>query len=226
MKFSTFRFASCVLLLCCSFTNASLIVDSLDFSTAGQGSTHDNDADGFEISPIAGGTAPNNWELTFGSLNSDSTTNEFITVGGVMRVQDWGGTGTVTGSWTATGDGTVDIVGKGLTIGSDVFNNVGNEGITWFYSINAGTPVATFLGEAELGGSAVGSGTDVGNSFSGVAINSGDVLDYGFSVNVDGAGDGVEISSVTVEFADVPEPTSAAMFGLAVFGLGLVRRRK
>lgn len=216
--------AIAAMLMIAQSTNAD-VVDFLDFSTDGQGSTHDTSgSDPVENSPISGGTAPNDWVLTFPTPSSDGSTNEFITVGGVMRVQDWGGEGTVTGGWTATADGTIDVIGAALVIGTDAFNNVGNEGITWFYSINGGTPIEEFLGETELGGP-VAAGTDVGNTFSGISILAGDTIDYGFTVAVDGANDGVEISSVDIHFKAVPEPSAVVLLG-SLAGLAFVRRRR
>ena len=194
---------------------------SMDFSVPGQGSTHDSGSDVIEASPISGV----NWTLTFGNVSTDGTTNEFITVsGGLMRVQDWGGAGKVTSDAIhILENGTVDITGEGLSIGSDAFNAVGTEGITWFYAINGGTPVEHYLGENELGGP-VASGTDVGYSFQNISVTSGDSLVIGFEVNVNGAGGGVEISSYDVNFSAVPEPTSFVFLGLA--GLVMMARRK
>jgi hypothetical protein len=196
------------------------VIYTTDFSVGGQGSTHDTGgSDPIEGSPIVGA----NWTLSFPSPSSDGTTNEFITVGGLMRVQDWGGDGTVTSNpITITGDGTVDIIGAALSIGSDSFNNVGTEGITWFYTLNT-TTTTLYLGETELGGP-VGAGTDVGNTFSPVAVSNGDTLSVGFTVEVDGADDGVEVTSVTVDFTAVPEPTTALLSGLSL--LALLRRRR
>lgn len=194
---------------------------SMDFSVPGQGSTHDSVADAIEPSPIAGA----NWTLTHDSPSSDTTTNEFITVAGsLMRVQDWGGTGTITSNViNIAANGTVDITGEGLSIGSDAFNSVGTEGITWFYSINGGSTVEMYLGEAELGGP-VAAGTNVGYSFNDVSVSTGDTLEIGFTVNVNGTGDGIEISAMDVEFTPVPEPTSAILLSLA--GLTSLLRRK
>ena len=193
---------------------------TMDFSVVGQGSTHDTGGDAIDGSPITGA----NWVLSFPTPSSDGSTNEFITAGGVMRVQDWGGDGTVTSNpITITADGTMDVAGTALTIGSDSFNNVGTEGITWFYTVN-GTPTSIYLGETELGGAPVNAGTDVGNTFPGVSVSPGDTVTVGFTVNVDGAGDGVEVSSLTVDFTPVPEPSSIAFLSLGV--ITLLRRRR
>ena len=187
-----------------------------DFSTAGQGSTHDSGSDGFETSPLSGA----NWVLTFGSLGTDSTPNEFITVGGLMRVQDWGGDGTITSeSISIIGNGTIDISGTAAAIASgDAFNSSG-EGLTWFYTLNGDTTTSGLLGN----GTAV-DGTDLSHVFSSVAVSNGDTLLVGFTIDVDGASDGAEISALTVDFTAVPEPSTTLLGGLALLGL-LIRRR-
>ena len=209
------------LLLMAATANGTLVY-TMDFSVPGQGATHtrNNSITAFSApSPVAG----SNWTLTYGSVSSDSTTNEFITNSGVMRVQDWGGEGTITSDpINIVETGTVDIVGSGLTIGPDGFNS-GSEGITWFYTINSGTPVTTFLGHSTQNG-AVDAGTDVGAAFNDVPVFGGDRLEIGFSVDVNGAGDGVEVSSMTVNFTAIPEPSGAVAMAL-VLALCVVRRR-
>lgn len=210
-----------ILALLATASVSSAALYSMDFSVAGQGATHSGSG-----SFAAGTAAGANWTLDWPNVGTDGSLNEFVTVGGLMRVQDWGGDGTVTSdSITVTSDGTVDITGAALTIGSDVFNSVGTEGITWFYKINSEPTVSVYLGETELGGSAVGSGVDVGNLFDDVAVSSGDTLLVGFTVNVNGANDGVEISSLEVELTPVPEPSSFALLGLAGLATMLRRRR-
>ena len=212
--FLPFALVTTGLLLCGPAIGASLY--TADFSVPGQGSTHTTSTDPLESSPVAGA----NWTLTFGSPSTDTTTNEFITTaGGVMRVQDWGGDGTITSALiTISGGGLIDITGSALTIGTDSFNDVGTEGITWFYILNGDT-TSVLLGETELGGP-VAAGTDVGHSFTSIAVADGDELRVGFTVNVNGAGDGVEISSLVV----IPEPTTALLASLGL--LALFRRRR
>lgn len=216
------------MLLAAAPANAAIIY-STDFSTPGLGVTHDTTSGSTVFSAPSPFIGPN-WTITYDStaISSDGSTNEFITDNpGVMIVQDWGGIGTLTSETiNITDDGTVDIIGIGEAIGTDAFNNVnGNEGITWFYSINSGAAVTQFLGEIELGGP-VASGTDVGNTFGGVSVAAGDSLEVGFFVNVDGAGDGVSISSVEVDFITaIPEPSSFAALALISVPV-LARRRK
>ncbi|YCM43940.1 PEP-CTERM sorting domain-containing protein [Verrucomicrobiaceae bacterium 227] len=189
----------------------------MDFSVAGQGSTHDTGGDALESSPVVGA----NWTLTFDSVASDGSTNEFITVGGLMRVQDWGGTGTVTGdAITIPAAGTVDISGVAAAIAAGPAFNAADEGLTWFYTLNGSTTTSGLIGNA----TAV-DGTDLSYSFSSIAVSSGDTLLVGFSVDVNGGDDGAEITSLDVDFTEtIPEPSTALLGGLAL--LGLLRRRR
>ena len=195
------------------------VIYSIDFSVAGQGSTHDNTgSDPIESSPIAGG----NWTLTFGSVATDSTTNEFITVGGVMRVQDWGGNGTVTSTLiTVTEEGSILIDGVAETIGGDAFTTTA-EGITWFYSLNGGPDVTEFFGGTTFSDSS--SGTSVSHTFGSISVEAGDELLVGFTVNVNGANDGVQVDSMSVSFTAIPE-LAPALLGSMGFLLLLRRRR-
>lgn len=214
--------AAAVVSFAFSFSNLSAALYSMDFSVLGQGVTHDTGGDAIEPSPIAG----SNWRLTHSTPSSDGTTNEFITVSGsLMRVQDWGGAGTITSDViNIPANGTVDITSDGLSIGADAFNSVGTEGITWFYSINGNSAVEVYLGETELGGP-VAAGTDVSHNFNNVLVSAGDTLEIGFTVDVNGTDDGVEISAMDVEFTPVPEPTTSILLTLAGFSC-LLRRKK
>lgn len=219
------------------FTSTSYadVVDHLDFSTAGQGVVHNTTDTLITSGPAAGGAIPNNWVLNYSASNisSDATLNRFVTSGGAMVVDDWGGLGTVEGSWVATSDGTMDIVGVAVTLGNDAFDGTVNngpgitlpEGITWFYSINGGANVEVFLGDADLPGAKL-AGSDISNTFGGVSVTAGDTIDYGFSVAVETAGTaGAVISSVEVDFTAVPEPTSTTILAIGLIGLVARRRR-
>ena len=207
----------------------SALVYTADFSIAGQGFTHSTSSPPATAPPTQSAAGPN-WVASYTSTPAtDGSLNEFVTAGGVFRVQDFGGTGVLTSNTIAIpATGIVDIAGAAQTIGTDAFNNVGVEGITWFYAINAAAPVEVFLGETELGGP-VAAGTNVGNTFSNIAVTNGDSLTVGFRVNVDGAGDGVEVSSLTVNHTAIPEPSSFAFLtvlaGLTLF-VNRIRRFK
>ncbi|HCL98121.1 MAG TPA: hypothetical protein DHW77_10175 [Verrucomicrobiales bacterium] len=201
---------------------SSAVLYNMDFSIVGQGSTHNSGGDAIEPSPISG----SNWTLTHNNPSTDGSTNEFITVAGdKMRVQDWGGDGTVTSDpINITSNGIVNINGVATTIGTDVFN-IGSEGVTWFYQINSAGIVSTTIDETTLGAGAVPAGVDVGHSFGNVAVSAGDALLIGFTVNVNGAGDGVEISSLSADFTAIPEPSSCVMLGLGAMAFLLYRRK-
>ncbi|MEO1530261.1 MAG: hypothetical protein AAFX06_33130 [Planctomycetota bacterium] len=206
------------------------IIYSMDFSTPGQGVTHDNSSGSTVFSapsPFSGA----NWTLTYDStaVSSDGSPNEFITDvlsgNNGMLVQDWGGDGTITSDViNITENGTVDIIGIGTAIGTDAFNFVGTEGITWFYSLNSAAPVTLYLGETELGGP-VAEGTDIGNTFSGIGVAAGDTLEVGFTVNVNGANDGAFITALDVDFITaIPEPSS--FVALALVSIPVLTRRR
>ncbi len=221
MKLSS-SFLICSLTLSLSAFSSAAVIYTADFSMDGQGSTHDNTgSDPIEPSPTAGA----NWNLTYPSLpDSDSTTNEFVTSEDLLRVQDWGGEGSLTSlGITIPNAGSVSISGVAETIGSDVFN-ASAEGITWFYILNSGAPVSFFIGETELGGMPVEAEIDVGHDFLNVPVSMGDILEVGFTVNVNGVNDGVEISSLVVDFTPIPEPSAALLSCVAL--LGLLRRHR
>jgi len=218
MKRTLFAFSTAALMATGS-TGAAEIY-SMDFSIAGQGSTHDDTgSDPVESSPVVG----SNWTLTFGSPSSDSTTNSFITDGGIMDIDDWGGDGTVTSDIiNITGDGTVDIAGVAITDSSGLAFNASSEGFEWFYKLNGGSEVSFGAVGEGFGGSDVGDGIDLSDSVTNIAVSNGDTLEVGFNVNVNGSNDGVDVSSLTVDF--IPEPASLALLGLG--GLMMLGRRR
>lgn len=207
-----------VLALSCSYLSAASIY-TMDFSVAGQGATHVTESG---PSPTAG----ENWQLTYPAPETDSSMNEFVTVGGLMRVQDWGGEGTITSDTiTILSNGTVSISGVGETIGDDVFN-ASSEGVSWFYSLNGDVPVNHFIGQAQLGGSDVVAGVDIGYAFFDIPVTIGDTLKVGFTVDVNGADDGVEVSSLAVDFTAIPEPTSSIFLAFAGSACLFLRNRR
>ena len=207
--------AALILLIYAEHASAAVVYE-MDFSVDGQGVTH-TDGNFSGSSPALGA----NWALTFNreDVSSDGSVNEFITAGGVMRVQDWGGLGTVTSNIIPIAeDGTVQISGSGQTL-DDGFNASG-EGTTWFYTLNEATTMSPLI---------AGTG-DVGHSFTGINVASGDQLAVGFSVDTNGAGDGAEIESLNVDFTASAVPEPSGLLALAASGMGFagfrLRRRR
>lgn len=199
-----------------SAVNATIIYTA-EFSIAGEGATHSGSG-----TFAAGSFDGANWTSSWPTVNTDGTTNSFITVGGNMTVSEWGGNGTLlSDTITFTSDGDFTFSGTAITVSSgDAFNAL-TEGFEWFYILNSGSEVS-FGGVGEgFGGSDIGNGVDLSDSVSGIAVSSGDTLEIGFNFNVDGSADGFDVSSMTVDFNAIPEP-SIALFS----GLGLLRRRR
>lgn len=208
-----------------------------DFSVSGQGVVHDDNDNPPGTLSEQGFNGPStvsgeNWTLTFdeSTITTDGTPNEFITTGGVMRVQDFGGTGTVTSELlTITDTGTLTVTGSGVGVGGNAFNATASgddEGITWFYILNGDT-TSLFLDDSDFVGG-VDSGTDVGVSFDNIPVVAGDLLSVGFTVTVNGSSDGVEVSELTATIAAIPEPSSFLFGGVIAGGVGgvLLSRRK
>ncbi len=198
-------------------TQAS-IVESLDFSGFNDGVTHTS-FDGFSSSSPYNSTT-GDWVLTWdsGTVSTDGTLNQFTTLlGGFMRVQDWGGEGTLVSAtpWIAPTKGLLNIAGIASTIGgSNVFNDPG-EGITWFYSINGGGNVTQFLNNDG----------SLNHSFDDVYVNVGSAVTFGFSVDVEGEGDGAQISSMTLDFRSIPEPATLPIILTSMVVLSTRRKR-
>gem|GEM_PF-1543576 len=163
-----------------------------DFSVDGQGSTHDSSgADELEASPIQGA----NWSI-FWDVDpaTDGSTNRFITEGGLLISDDWGGEAFFeTEEIDVSGLSTVNILALASTRGSAVFNAAA-EGFHWYYvldGIQTDGPRLTTDGSLDFDES--------------VDVSGASNLKVGFSFNVNGAGDGFDISSITVNDG-VPSP--------------------
>ena len=78
-------------LFACLNTAHAVIVYTADFSNAGEGATHSGSG-----TFAAGSVVGTNWSTSWPNVATDGTLNSFITAGGVMTVDDWGGDGTLT----------------------------------------------------------------------------------------------------------------------------------
>ncbi|YCM45917.1 hypothetical protein V2O64_07800 [Verrucomicrobiaceae bacterium 227] len=159
---------------------------SADFSVEGQGSTHDSGEDALETSPVAGANWLIRWDNPPGT---DSSTNSFITSGGKLISSDWGGRAIFeTEAIDVSGVNSVTISTLAETVGADVFN-AGAEDFTWFYILDGGARVSQLpvTSDGSLDYSEV---VDV------TGVNS---LVVGFEFEINGGGDGFEISSVRVD---------------------------
>lgn len=194
-----------------SQANADVIY-SADFSVAEIGWTHTTSSPVPAAPQTAAGS---NFTIGYDATpTTDSTSNWFKTLGGKISTSDWGG-----GAYfksiaiDVSGYSDADISFIGSTIGSSVFNNAGVEFLEWNYSLDGGTPVTA----------STTSDGSVDHLFAGVDLTGVNTLVVGFAFNVDGAGDGFEFSSITVDATPLPEPASLALMSLG--GLMCIRRR-
>jgi len=160
-----------------------------DFSVDGQGSTHDTAGDAIESSPVVGANWVIRWDADPGS---DGSINSFITSGGKLVSSDWGGRAIFeTNAIDVSGVNSVTISALADTVGAAVFNS-GSEGFTWFYIRDGGARIS------QLPVTADGSldYTEV------IDVTSASSLVVGFEFEINGADDGFEISSLSVDDVD------------------------
>ena len=187
-----------VLLLCVGMQ--AQVIYNADFSTEGDGVPDHTMSNPPASAPavFSGGTAPNNWTVGYTSTpGTDGSANEFSVNSGVLRVQDFGGTGTFASAVIdVSGVATLDITALGEVIGSDVQNG-GSEFFEYYYSIDGGAPVTTPKNVNNAG-------DDLNYAVVGLDVSSASTLVVGFSCNVNGGGDGYEISSFLVNATLLP----------------------
>ncbi len=165
-----------------------------DFSNEGDGIPDHSTSNPPAPGPFAvmGGTPPNSWTAGYSSTPStDNSDNEFSVNGGVLRIQDFGGTGTfASASIDVSALNFVDITATGIFIGSDVQNAAG-EFFEYYYSLDGGAPVTTQV----VGGN---QGDPANYNVTNLDVSAASTLVVGFTFDVNGAGDGYEIASYTV----------------------------
>jgi hypothetical protein len=188
----------------------AVIIYSSDFTTAGQGFTHNNDSPPSDTpQSVNGGMSTNpegRWTASYTTKPAtDGTKNEFITANGKMRIQDWGGEA----RWQSfpidvSAISSVDIKAVGVTIGEDV-QNVNSEFFQYFYNLDGETDQTTAVTVSNES-----AGTDINYSLTNLDVSTIDKLIVGFKFNVNNVDDGYEIHSFTVEGRFIPmnQPTS------------------
>lgn len=193
----------------------SATVYSADFSVDGVGFDHDN-ANPPAVGPqsTTGGVAGSQFTLSYvDAPATDASDNFFITDGGILTSRDFGGAATfLTQTIDLTGlmgDATLDSTAE--TQGTDVFN-AANEGFQWYYLLD-GT-------RTDIGGLVTSDGDLSINET--VDITGASTLQVGFDFEINGGGDGFDVSSVSVDV--VPEPSTALLGALGF--LALLRRRR
>lgn len=216
MRVTRVLLATLICTIGCQIAGAATIYDA-DFTVDGVGFDHTSNGNALEPSPQVGP----NFTLSYPAPPaSDTSLNTFITSGGAVVSDDFGGEGQlISTSIDVSSIDSVDIAYEGATAGSAVFNAT-SEFFEWFYTLDASPRIQ--LDSTTSDGS-------LSRLFSGIDTSTASSLQVGFRFNINGAGDGFSMSSITVdgEETNVPEPSSVllAIFGAAgCLGLRSARR--
>jgi hypothetical protein len=144
------------------------------------------------------GAVPNQWRVGYENTpNTDGTPNSFKVDTGSLTSDDWGGEGIfVSQTIDISSISSFSIEALGNTVGSDVFNNLPTENFQWAYSIDQGTPVPgpQITSDGSLNSPA--SWTDIPAT--------GNTLNIIFRFNINGSGDGFDISQIKVTGVSAP----------------------
>lgn len=191
-----------ILLSCLAvFTALSLDAQlySADYSVEGEGFPDHTTSSPPAAAPAT--AAGSNWTNSYTAVPStDGSANEFSVNGGVMRIQDWGGTATwESNTIDVSAETSVIIEAIGVTVGTGVQNG-GSEFFEYFYSLDGGAEVTTDIPIAN----SEPAGTAVSYKLPDVDVSGASNLVVGFRFNVNGGGDGYEISSYVVTTALLP----------------------
>lgn len=157
-----------------------------DFSVDGQGATHDSGSDTLEASPVLG----ENWSI-FWDVDplTDSSTNSFVTQGGILFSEDWGGFASFeTDEIDVSGVDSINIVALASTRGNGGAFNAGSEQFAWYYLLDG----------ARTDGPVFTEDGDLNFSLEGVDVSGVSALKVGFTFNINGGTDGFDVTSITV----------------------------
>ncbi|MEM9735384.1 MAG: hypothetical protein AAF908_02120 [Pseudomonadota bacterium] len=202
------------LVLAATSAQAAVIYEA-DFSQA-VSIDHTNTGNAIEASPQRGA----NFTIGYPSLPDSDTTRNFLETDGTSLISsDFGGahfffTDLIDVSGFATV--TIDIVNA--FVGVDAFNNSPTEFIRYSYVLDGGPAEEFFF---------------FTNDPNGPDLNATEVLDVAgvsnllirIDANVNGAGDGWQLSSLTVD-ATVPLPATLPLMLLGALALGALRARR
>lgn len=215
-------FFKSILVTCFLGTSLSLrgtVIYSADFSSDGVGYSHTTSSPPPDAPSTVDGA---NWTIGYDvTPSSDSSANTFITSGGSLVSDDFGGEAYFeTDDIDLTGYTSFSISAIAETIGNSVFNNLPTEHFTWTYLLDDVVQNGDTLSFTSDG--------SLNYSIAEAAVSAASTLKVRFTFNINGSGDGFDISSIVVDGTTaVPEPSSAALLlGLGAATLFGMRRRK
>lgn len=204
---------SAALLLGASAAHASTIYQA-DFSAVNL-IDHTSTGNAVEPSP----QAASNFTFGYtGTPSSDSTLNFFGTDGDSLISSDFGTEHfMITSVIDVSALGIVDISITNAFLGVDSFNNSPSEFIEYYYSLDGGLSTTFFSFTDDP------NGPDL-NALERVDVSSASDLVIGVTANVNGAGDGWDMTELSV--STVPLPAGLPLLLGAGAALGLVRARR
>lgn len=183
---------------------------------------HTNTGNALEPSTQAGA----NFEIGYsGTPASDSTRNFFETDGDSLISSDFGGTHFMrsdtidVGAWA-----TVAISATANFIGLDSFNNSPTEFFEYIFQLDGGLDTSFFFFTDDP------NGTDL-NAVLNLDVSAANSLIVGLNANANGAGDGFDLTSFSVQgitpsVAVVPLPAGILLTLSGLFALGVNRSRR